>query len=110
MTTTLDDDTQQQQSQFHCSVRASRVTNFQWTFAAATNHEGLSSLNGSPQQISNQVGSLDSKYSVVSSDYSSELIVTDVQFSDTGIYTCIASIGSRISPIESSAFHTVEGK
>ena len=108
LTTTLGDDAQNQQSQFQCSVRASRVTNFQWTFTS-TNH--LSTvLSDTPHQLTNEVGSLDTKYSVVSRDYSSELIITDVRLSDTGIYTCIASIGSRISPIESSAFHAVEGK
>jgi hypothetical protein len=108
VTTILDG--QQQLGQFYCSVRASRVTNFQWRFTAV-NHGFLSNSmhSDSSQQISNQVGSLDIKYSVVSNEYSSELIIADVLFSDAGIYTCIASIGSRVSPIESSAFHTVEG-
>ena len=109
--TTILDDGQQQLSQFHCSVRASRVTNFQWRFTAI-NHGFLSSSihsDSNSQQISNQVGSLDTRYSVVSSDYSSEFIIANVLFSDAGIYTCIASIGNRVSLIESSAFHTVEG-
>ena len=110
VTTILDG--QQQLGQFHCSVRASRVTNFQWRFTAI-NHGFFSSSihsDSNSQQISNQVGSLDTRYSVVSSDYSSELIITNVSFSDAGIYTCIASIGDTVSPIKSSAFHTVEGK
>ena len=111
LTTTIYDDDQQQRGQFHCSVRASRVTNFQWRFTAI-NHGVLSSSihSDTSQQISNQVGALDTKYSVVSNDYSSDLIISDILFSDAGVYTCTASIGSRVSPIESSALHTVEGK
>ena len=93
-------------SQFQCSVRASRVANFEWQFVS-TSHS--SSTRPTLQQITNEVGSLDTKYSVVSTDYTSVLTVQDVQFSDAGHYTCIASIGDRISPIMATAIHTVQG-
>ena len=93
------------QIQFHCSVRASRVTNFEWTFANAS-HISASAAH----QITDAVGSLDAKYLVLSSEYSSSLIVEAVQFSDAGVYTCTASIGDSVSRIQASAFYAIEGK
>ena len=93
-------------SQFHCSVRASRIANFEWTFKSSSH---ASNLQPTPQQITNEVGALDVRYSVVSADYSSVLTIESVEFSDTGNYTCIASIGDRISPIMSTAVHIVHG-
>lgn len=94
-------------SQFHCSVRASRVTNFEWTFSSKSHP---SSTQSSLHQISNELGSVDIKYSVLSTDYASTLTIDDVQFSDAGIYTCIASIGGTLNPIAASAHLIVEGK
>ena len=70
---------------------------------------GSSGIQPVQQQISNEVGSLDPKYSIVSSDYSSVLTIQDVEFSDAGNYTCVASIGDRIDPIRSIAILTVNG-
>ena len=99
--------TQQIRSQFHCSVRASHVTNFEWTFSS----KSYSSNNQSSlHRISNELGSVDSKYSVLSTDYTSTLTIDGVLFSDAGVYTCVANIGSSIDPIEASAHLTVEGK
>ena len=93
-------------TQFRCSVRSSRVTTFEWTFTStSSNPNNPSTL----RQIANEVGSLDVKYSVVSSDYTSILTIDDVRFSDAGNYTCIASIGDRIKPIASTFVHTIQG-
>ena len=70
---------------------------------------GSSGIQPVQQQISNEVGSLDPKYSISSSDYSSVLTIQDVEFSDAGNYTCVASIGDRIGPIRSTAILTVHG-
>lgn len=93
-------------SQFHCSVRASRIANFEWTFKTSSH---TSNLQPTPRQITNEVGALDARYSVVSTDYSSVLTIGSVEFSDAGNYTCIASIGDRISPIMATAIHIVHG-
>ena len=94
-------------SQFQCSVRASHITNFNWTF---TSTSYSSSSQSTLQQIAtSEEGSLNTKYSVISTDYSSVLTIQDVQFSDTGNYTCIASIGDRVSPIATTFIHTVQG-
>ena len=93
--------------QFHCSVRASRVTNFEWTFRAKSHP---SNDRSSLHQISDQLGSVDIKYSVLSTDYASTLTIDSVQFSDAGIYTCIASIGGTLIPIEASAHLKIDGK
>lgn len=98
---------QQIHSQFHCSVQASRVTNFEWTFSSKSHP---SSTQSTLHQISNELGSVDVKYSVVSTDYASTLTIEGVQFSDAGVYTCIASIGGTLEPIEASAHLIVEGK
>lgn len=94
-------------SQFHCSVRASRVTNFEWMFCSDSHP---SSTQSSLQEISNELGSIDVRYSVSSTDYASTLTIEGVQFSDAGMYTCIASIGGTLSPIQASAHLIVEGK
>ena len=98
-------------SQFHCSVHVCRVINFQWIFSSSMSLYGSSGIQPIQQPISNEVGSLDPKYSIISSDYSSVLTIQDVEFSDAGNYTCVASIGSnyRISPIRSTAILTVHG-
>ena len=98
---------QQIHRQFQCSVRASRVANFEWTFRSKSHP---SSTQSSLHQISNELGSVDVKYSVSSTDYASTLTIEGIQFSDAGIYTCIASIGGTLSPIEASAQLIVEGK
>ena len=96
---------QQRQIQFYCSVRASRVTTFEWTFT------NTSQFSGMPHQINqtHEDGSFGAKYLVLSTEYSSSLIIEDVEFSDAGIYTCTASIGSRIGDIEASAYVDIEG-
>lgn len=94
--------------QLHCSVRASRVTNFEWTFLRTNHSSGIEQLP-QPRQITNEVGALDAKFSVVSTDYSSVLTIEGVEFSDAGNYTCIASIGDRISPIMGTTIFTVYG-
>ena len=96
-------------SQLHCSVRASRVTNFEWTFSSSMSSHLSSSVQPTNEVINNEVGTFDARYSVVSTDYSSVLTIDNVEFSDAGNYTCIASIGERISPIRATAIHTVEG-
>ena len=88
-------------SQFQCSVRASLVPTFEWTFTGAS---------GSVQQIVNEVGPLDVKYLVGSSDYSSVLTVQNLQFSDAGEYSCIASIGGSNSTIKSANFLNILGE
>ena len=93
-------------SQFHCSVRASRIANFEWTFKMSSH---TSNLQTTPRQITNEVGALDARYSVVSTDYSSVLTIGSVEFSDAGNYTCTASIDDRINPIMTTAIHIVHG-
>ena len=83
------------------------MTNFEWTFSSKSHP---SSTQSSLHQISNELGSVDVKYSVSSTDYASILTIEGVQFSDAGIYTCIASIDGTLSPIEASAHLIVEGK
>ena len=97
--------------QLHCSVRASRVTNFEWTFLGTNliDSSGIDQLP-QPRQITNEAGALDAKFSVVSTDYSSVLTIEDVEFSDAGNYTCIASIGDRINPILGTTIFTVYGQ
>ena len=93
-------------SQFHCSVRASRIANFKWTFKSLSH---TSNLQPTSRQITNEVGALDVRYSVISTDYSSVLTIEAVEFLDAGNYTCTASIGERISPIMATAVHIVHG-
>lgn len=93
-------------SEFHCSVRASRVTNFEWAFERSSL---LSSIQPPRRQISNEVGTLDARYSVLSTDYRSVLTIEGVEFADAGNYTCIASIGNRIDPISATTVHNVYG-
>lgn len=96
--------TQQIRSQFHCSVRASRVATFEWTFC------NKSQLSSTQYQISDELGSVDAKYSVASRDYASTLTIEGIQFSDSGVYICHASIGGTVNPVEASAHLLVEGK
>lgn len=108
VTLALGPHTQNLSRQFQCSVRASRATTFQWTF---TNTSQFSASEYSLQyQITNAHMELDNKYSILSTDYSSLLTINDIQFSDAGIYTCTASIGSGISPITTSALCVIEGE
>ena len=82
------------------------MTNFEWTFSRKSHP---SNTQSSLLQISNELGSVDIKYSVVSTDYASILTIEGVHFSDAGIYTCIASIGGTLNSIEASAHLIVEG-
>jgi hypothetical protein len=79
------------------------VTNFEWTFR----NKSQSSIT--QYQISNEPGSVDVKYSVLSTDFASTLTIESVGFSDTGVYICIASIGGTLNPVEASAHLVVEG-
>ena len=97
----------QPEIRFQCPVWASRVANFEWTFTSASY---FPNTQPTVHQITNKVGALDIKYSVFNDDYSSVLIIEDVQFSDAGTYTCIASIGDRISPITAANFLSVQGR
>ena len=83
------------------------MTTFEWTFNRKSHS---SSTQSSLHRISNELGSVDVKYLVVLTDYASTLIIDGVQFSDAGVYTCIANIGGTLEPIEASAHLIVEGK
>ena len=106
-TVILSDEVPSRQVQFRCSVRASRVAVFQWMY---NNTNPLVNTASTQQQITNELGSLDVKYSVVNMDFSSTLTVYDVHFTDMGYYTCVASIGRGVSPVEAAAYLSVEGK
>ena len=80
------------------------MTNFEWTF------RNKSQSSSTQYQISNELGSVDSKYSVASTSFASTLTIESILFSDAGVYTCIASIDGTLNPIEASAHLIVEGK